>query len=49
MRKFAVFFLTLLSALGLSACGNANQSDIPVTEIDMPESRTGRNAFTNRQ
>ena len=40
MRKFAAFFLILLSALGLSACGNANQSDIPVTEIDMPESRT---------
>ncbi len=40
MRKFAVFLLMLLSVPGLSACGNANRSDLPVTEIDTPESKT---------
>lgn len=40
MRKFAAFFLILVLGLGISACGNANQSAPPVTEIDMTESRT---------
>lgn len=40
MQKFAVFLLLLLSVLGLSACGSANPSDTPPTEIDPPESRT---------
>ena len=31
--------LILVSALGLSACGNTDRSDIPVTEIDTQESR----------
>lgn len=39
MRKFAALILILVSALGLSACGNADQSDIPVTEIDTQESK----------
>lgn len=40
MRKYAAFFLILVFGLGISACGNANQSDPPVTEIDTIESRT---------
>ena len=39
MRKFAALILILVSALGLSACGNTDQSDIPVTEIDTQESK----------
>lgn len=39
MRKFAALFLMLIYVLGLSACGNADQSDIPVTEIDTQESK----------
>lgn len=39
MRKLAVLFLMLLSVLGLSACSNADQNDIPVTEIDTQESK----------
>ena len=39
MRKFAARILILVSVLGLSACGNADQSDVPVTEIDTQESR----------
>ena len=39
MRKFAAFLLMLLSVLGLSACGNADQNDMPVTEIDTQESK----------
>lgn len=39
MRKFTAFLLMLLSVLGLSACGNADQSDMPVTEIDTQESK----------
>lgn len=40
MRKCAAFFLILAFGLGISACGNANQSDPPVTEINTMESRT---------
>ncbi len=39
MRKFAALILILVSVLGLSACGNTDQSDVPVTEIDTQESR----------
>jgi ABC-type glycerol-3-phosphate transport system substrate-binding protein len=43
MRKFAVLILILVSALGLSACGNANQSDTPAAETNTPESKTEQN------
>lgn len=42
MRKFAALFLILASALGLSSCGNVEQSNSPVTEPKTPESKTER-------
>lgn len=39
MRKFAALILILVSALGLSVCGNANQSDMPATEANTPENQ----------
>lgn len=39
MRKFAALILIFVSALGLSACGNANQSDTPATEANTPETQ----------
>lgn len=39
MRKFAALILILVSALGLSSCGNANQSDTPATEANTPETQ----------
>lgn len=39
MQKFAALILLLISALGLSACGNANQSDTPATEANSPENQ----------
>lgn len=39
MRKFAALILILVSALGLSACGNANQSDTLATEANTPETQ----------
>lgn len=40
MRKFTALFLLLVSALGLSACGNVEQSNTPITEADTPEGET---------
>lgn len=39
MRKFAALFFIVVSALGFSACGNAEQSNTPVTEANTPESK----------
>lgn len=40
MRKLTAVILLSVSALGLSACGKANQSTPPVTQSTMPESKT---------
>ena len=40
MRKFTTVFLTLALALGISACGNVQKSEIPISENNVSESRT---------
>ncbi len=45
MGKFAVLFLILTSALGLSACGNANPSDTFTTGYN--HARTGTKRDTS--
>ncbi|MCI8565922.1 MAG: hypothetical protein HFI39_06325 [Lachnospiraceae bacterium] len=48
MRQFAAFLLVLASVLGVSACGNTNQSGTTAAEIDTPESKTEQEAPTLR-
>ena len=40
MRKFASSIMILVSALGLSACSSANQSDTTAAEANTSESKT---------
>ena len=40
MRKFTTVFLTLALALGISACGNVQESETPISENNVSESRT---------
>ena len=40
MRKFTTVFLTLTLALGISACGNVQKSETPISENNVSESRT---------
>ena len=40
MRKFTTVFLTLALALGISACGNVQKSETPISENNVSESRT---------
>ena len=40
MRKFTTAFLILALALGISACGNVQESETPISENNVSESRT---------
>ena len=42
MRKPAATFLTLILVLGISACSNTKQSETPILENNVLESRTGQ-------